>query len=32
MIGALIGTWNAASSNWVVNLTSRIVVHNEPYG
>jgi Flp pilus assembly protein TadG len=32
MIGQLIGTWDVASSSWVLNLSTRIVVHNEPYG
>lgn len=31
MIGALIGTQDN-QGNWIVNLTSRIVVRNEPYG
>jgi Flp pilus assembly protein TadG len=32
MMGGIIGTWDAASNAWVVNLTSRIVARNEPYG
>jgi Flp pilus assembly protein TadG len=32
MIGQIIGTWDNASQSWVINLTSRIVVRNEPYG
>jgi len=31
MIGSIVGTWDNASASWVVNLTSRIVVRNEPY-
>jgi Flp pilus assembly protein TadG len=32
MMGKIIGTWNSTSQSWVVNLTSQIVVRNEPYG
>jgi len=32
MLGQVIGTWNVATSSWVVNLSSQIVVRNEPYG
>jgi Flp pilus assembly protein TadG len=31
MIGMVMGTQDA-NGNWVINLTSRIVVRNEPYG
>ncbi len=31
LMGNVIGTWDAGSNSWVVNLTSRIVVRNEPY-
>jgi Flp pilus assembly protein TadG len=32
MLGNIIGTWNTGTNSWVVNLSSRIVVRNEPYG
>lgn len=32
MIGQLIGTWDNASGHWVLTLSTRIVVRNEPYG
>jgi Flp pilus assembly protein TadG len=32
MIGQLIGTWDVATSSWILNISSRIVVRNEPYG
>jgi len=32
MMGAILGTWNAAANGWVFNLTSQIVVQNEPFG
>lgn len=31
MIGQIIGTWDTPSQSWVVYLSSRIVVRNEPY-
>lgn len=31
LMGAIIGTWNPNTNAWVVNLTSQIVVRNEPY-
>lgn len=31
MMGQIIGTWDSGTASWVVNLTSRIVVRNEPY-
>jgi len=31
MMGQIIGTWNEATQNWVINLTAQIVVQNEPY-
>ncbi len=31
MLGEIIGTWNSITHTWQVNLTSQIVVRNEPY-
>jgi len=32
MMGQIIGTWSSSTNSWVLNLSSRIVVRNEPYG
>lgn len=32
MIGQIIGTWDVGTNSWIINLSTRIVVRNEPYG
>jgi Flp pilus assembly protein TadG len=32
MMGQILGSWNNTLHAWVLNLTSQIVVRNEPYG
>ena len=32
MLGNVIGTWDSESQHYVLNLSTRIVVRNEPYG
>ncbi|HEU0117939.1 MAG TPA: TadE/TadG family type IV pilus assembly protein [Alphaproteobacteria bacterium] len=31
LLGQIVGTWDTSSQSWVLNLSSRIVVRNEPY-
>jgi len=32
MLGQIIGTWDSNASEWIMNLSTQIVVRNEPFG